>query len=326
MLSDYRDSGCKVSYRVISSSSFSNRTAVDIKWSKSQDIPQPVPLSMISHKSNSRLTLISMTSISTPTVLQSEAYVSTVALFLLFAHSPKESKAHMRLPAIWRDLWTELSEAKKEHENRLDKEEFKGIQKLQQEMAQKFEDDVVLTSNFRKRNGNSDSTDTNTVDVRHKVDTQNSDRLIKLWTEKSSTPSFKQMSLSRAKLPIWGYKKDILDTLAAHQAVIICSETGSGKSTQIPSFILENELLSGRSCKVYVAEPRRISAISLARRVSEELGERKSDIGTSSSLVGYAIRLESKVSSSTRLVFAYVFSIVWLYFGDLHRSGLPELL
>lgn len=78
----------------------------------------------------------------------------------------------------------------------------------------------------------------------------------------------------------------------------------SGKSTQVPSFILEHELLKGKPCKIYCTEPRRISAISLARRVSEELGERRNDLGTSRSLIGYAIRLESNVSKENRLVFA----------------------
>jgi ATP-dependent RNA helicase DHX29 len=78
----------------------------------------------------------------------------------------------------------------------------------------------------------------------------------------------------------------------------------SGKSTQVPAFILEHELLKGKPCKIYCTEPRRISAISLARRVSEELGERKNDLGTSRSLVGYAIRLESNTSRETRLVYA----------------------
>lgn len=72
----------------------------------------------------------------------------------------------------------------------------------------------------------------------------------------------------------------------------------------MPAFILEHELLKGKPCKIYCTEPRRISAISLARRVSEELGERKNDLGTSRSLVGYAIRLESNTSKETRLVYA----------------------
>jgi ATP-dependent RNA helicase DHX29 len=78
----------------------------------------------------------------------------------------------------------------------------------------------------------------------------------------------------------------------------------SGKSTQVPSFILEYVLSKGKPCKIYCTEPRRISAISLARRVSEELGERKNDLGTSRSLVGYAIRLESNTTKETRLVYA----------------------
>lgn len=60
----------------------------------------------------------------------------------------------------------------------------------------------------------------------------------------------------------------------------------------------------GKPCKIYCTEPRRISAISLARRVSEELGEGKGDLGTSRSLVGYSIRLEASTSRETRLVYA----------------------
>ena len=52
-----------------------------------------------------------------------------------------------------------------------------------------------------------------------------------------------------------------------------------------------------------VTEPRRISAISLAQRVSQELGEAPGAVGTNSSLVGYTIRLESQTSKSTRLNF-----------------------
>lgn len=134
------------------------------------------------------------------------------------------------------------------------------------------------------------------------------DQLSRIWMERSSTPAFQHMVHGRMNLPIWEFKDEILNMLDTHRALIICSETGSGKSTQIPSFILEHEMRSGRPCKIYVTEPRRISAISLARRVSEELGESKNDIGTSRSLLGFAVRLESKISQSTRLVFAYVAS------------------
>lgn len=106
------------------------------------------------------------------------------------------------------------------------------------------------------------------------------------------------------QLPMWHFRQQVLDTIEREQVVIVCGETGCGKSTQVPSFILEHQLSLGRPCKVYCTEPRRLSALSLARRVSEELGEGKNDLGTSRSLVGYAIRLESNTSKETRLVYA----------------------
>jgi ATP-dependent RNA helicase DHX29 len=77
----------------------------------------------------------------------------------------------------------------------------------------------------------------------------------------------------------------------------------SGKSTQLPAFILEDYLSRGQHCKIYCTEPRRISAISLANRVSQELGESPGAVGTVGSLVGYSIRLESSTSRTTRLTY-----------------------
>ena len=77
----------------------------------------------------------------------------------------------------------------------------------------------------------------------------------------------------------------------------------SGKSTQVPTYILEDQLARGKHCKIYCTEPRRISAISLAQRVSHELGEAPGAVGTMASLVGYSIRLESNTTRNTRLAF-----------------------
>lgn len=66
---------------------------------------------------------------------------------------------------------------------------------------------------------------------------------------------------------------------------------------------MEHYLAQGRPCRVYCTEPRRISAISLAQRVSRELGEPPNAVGTNNSLVGYSIRLESNISGNTRLAY-----------------------
>ena len=115
------------------------------------------------------------------------------------------------------------------------------------------------------------------------------------------------------------YKQDLLSLLEMSQIVVLSGETGwcvllidilklandicSGKSTQVPAFILEDQLLKGRHCKIYCTEPRRISAISLAQRVSRELGEPAGAVGTGNSLVGYAIRLESNINRRTCLAY-----------------------
>lgn len=59
------------------------------------------------------------------------------------------------------------------------------------------------------------------------------------------------------------------------QVVIISGETGCGKTTQIPQFILDSEIESGRGamCSIICTQPRRISAISVSERVAAERGE-----------------------------------------------------
>lgn len=86
--------------------------------------------------------------------------------------------------------------------------------------------------------------------------------------------------------------------------MIVSGETGSGKTTQVPSFVLDDAIRSGRgaSTNIIVTQPRRVSAIGVATRVA---AERLEDINDPNSrqLVGYAIRGECKAGPNTRLLF-----------------------
>ena len=299
-----RDSSCVVVYQDFSSSSHSSRKALEVRWSKPQEAPFSLVVDSITHKSNALATFVSMDSLVTPDAQQAENYVSTLALFILFPQNSKEGKAYLRLPATWRDLWTEFATLQKTQQDEIDKATIKDLKRLIQENPGTFEDDVVLSDNFRKRNGNSSKPGTPVKGFGRDNYSSINDRLKEAWIAKSSTPSYHRMAQGRMNLPIWGFKDEILNTLEDHRVLIICSETGSGKSTQIPSFILEHEMIQCRPCKIYVTEPRRISAISLARRVSEELGESKNDVGTNRSFIGFAVRLESKFTQSTPLIYA----------------------
>ena len=107
----------------------------------------------------------------------------------------------------------------------------------------------------------------------------------------------------RQTLPIAAHRDQILQILSSHQVLVLSGETGCGKSTQLPAFILEDQLSRGLPCKIFCTEPRRISAISLAQRVSAEQGESPNAVETSSGLVGYSVRLDSHIGTKTRLAY-----------------------
>ena len=93
------------------------------------------------------------------------------------------------------------------------------------------------------------------------------------------------------ELPVSGKKDEIAAAIAKHQVVIICGETGSGKTTQIPKICLE--LGRGVSGLIGHTQPRRIAARSVASRIAQEL---HSPLGE---VVGYKVRFNDKLSEST---------------------------
>ena len=268
-----------------------------------------------------------MISISNPTSIQSEAYISTIALYIIFAASPKDEKTYLRLPPVWRDFWAELSEARKAHVNAADRDELRKIRHMVEE---ELREGAKEHSSGEKVEVSSKRADLNAeLHIEIVVPEPNEmsrDSLVALWHSKSSAPSYIQMLKTRTKLPIWAYRDELLDAIQRHQVVIVCGETGCGKSTQVPAFILEHSLSYGQPCKIYCTQPRRISAISLARRVNEELGERKNDVGTSRSLVGYAIRLESRMTAQTRLVYATTGIVMRILEGSSDLGGITHLI
>ncbi|CAK8696730.1 unnamed protein product [Clavelina lepadiformis] len=110
---------------------------------------------------------------------------------------------------------------------------------------------------------------------------------------KEKSASYYQILEFRKKLPAFAMKKEILDAITSHQVLVVTGETGCGKTTQIPQFILDDAIESGLGscCKIVCTQPRRISAISVAERVAKErdecCGENKS--------CGYQIRLQSRL-------------------------------
>ncbi|KFA74491.1 hypothetical protein S40288_08510 [Stachybotrys chartarum IBT 40288] len=302
-----RDASVKINYTLVSDVSFACRHEVDVTWTKPQEDPQPTEVPDVKITIDPMRFTLRMVGIATPDSKQSEAYVATSALFYLFSSSAKEEKVGLRLPPTWRDLWQELAEAKRSHAFAQDRAVVRELRALvQKRQDQELEDGVILQGAFRGRNAgkNQQEAGDGRGQDKAKQSNVNADIYRKIWADKSSSPKYLAMLQSRMQLPMWNFREQVLSAVDQNQVVIVCGETGCGKSTQVPSFILEHELSQGKPCKIYCTEPRRISAISLARRVSEELGENRGDLGTLRSLVGYSIRLEANTSKETRLIYA----------------------
>ncbi|XP_057341325.1 3'-5' RNA helicase YTHDC2-like isoform X2 [Microplitis mediator] len=101
----------------------------------------------------------------------------------------------------------------------------------------------------------------------------------------------------RKSLPVYNSRDKIIDALSSSQVVIIAGETGSGKTTQVPQYILENCQQRNQVCRIICTQPRRLSAVSIAERVAYERDEK---IGQT---FGYQIRLESRVAPRTLLTY-----------------------
>ncbi|XP_044189523.1 3'-5' RNA helicase YTHDC2 isoform X1 [Thunnus albacares] len=101
----------------------------------------------------------------------------------------------------------------------------------------------------------------------------------------------------RCSLPVHERQEEIVQLIRENRVVLVVGETGSGKTTQIPQFLLDDCSRNGEPCRIFCTQPRRLAAIAVAERVAAERGE---SVGQT---VGYHIRLESRVSPKTLLTF-----------------------
>ncbi|KAK1174599.1 ATP-dependent RNA helicase DHX29 isoform X1 [Acipenser oxyrinchus oxyrinchus] len=257
-----------------------------------------------------------------PTILtedsmQAQHVAATLALYTLV----KGQSVHQLLPPTYREVWLEWkdNEKKKEEQTKIEtnkpRDQFitKLLNKLKQQQQQQQQqqkqqlsqgaseaadepgeswEDLITDEDFSK------------ISIHHeKPDDLESSRA--LFRKLQSSALFQRLLRDREQLPVFQHRDTVLEAIRRNRVVVVAGETGSGKSTQVPQFILE-ELLTGslgsQKCRIVCTQPRRISAMSLAVRVSEELGCEEGP-GTRNSLCGYQIRMETKAGDSTRLLY-----------------------
>lgn len=190
-----RDSSVKLNFTLISDSSFSNRHSLRVTWSKGQDFSESTPPSHIECLSSPKSQTFTMTSMSAPDAKQSEAYIATVALFFLFSSSTREEKVFLRLPPVWRDLWTEFAETKKEKADEADRTNVRVFRDMVREKKdQELEDGVLIHGAFRNRLSMRipDASDESGPDKAGKT-MLNPEAYQKIWFDKSKTQSYQLM-------------------------------------------------------------------------------------------------------------------------------------
>ncbi|OMJ19804.1 putative ATP-dependent RNA helicase [Smittium culicis] len=127
----------------------------------------------------------------------------------------------------------------------------------------------------------------------------------------------------RAKLPIIAEEQPIMEAIKENLVILLCGSTGSGKTTQLPQFLYEagyagltpnsNHTSPNHSSDIDdepgiigITQPRRVAAVSMAKRVAYELNtdfEEDSTEGKNSSIVSYQVRFDNKSSKSTKIKF-----------------------
>ncbi|PRW60688.1 putative pre-mRNA-splicing factor ATP-dependent RNA helicase [Chlorella sorokiniana] len=117
------------------------------------------------------------------------------------------------------------------------------------------------------------------------------------YTGRPYSTRYHQILATRQGLPVWQAKADFINMVNSSQTIILVGETGSGKTTQIAQFIAEAGYCTGGK-KVVCTQPRRVAAMSVARRVAEEM-----DVSLGEE-VGYSIRFEECSGPKTIIKFA----------------------
>ncbi len=188
----------RISYHLLSDVAFANRHAVNILWSKAQEVPPAPEISDLDVFTSPTQFVYKMMSIATPDAKQSEAFIATTALFCIFGSSAKEEKVALRLPATWKDLWSEYAEAKKNKADGEDRTVLRHLRDMVRKRVEQELEDGVLIQGFKGRGQSKNQTDSDHSDQeRVKRQPYGPEYYQNIWMQKSSSPKFQQMLVSQ---------------------------------------------------------------------------------------------------------------------------------
>lgn len=115
------------------------------------------------------------------------------------------------------------------------------------------------------------------------------------WTSEPHSPKYFNILEGRRNLPVHKHRQEFLDIYHNTQIMVFVGETGSGKTTQIPQYVMYDELPQFSGKLIACTQPRRVAATSVAQRVADELDVK---LGQE---VGYSVRFDNTTSDKTML-------------------------
>jgi ATP-dependent RNA helicase DHX29 len=224
--------------------------------------------------------------------------IATKALYVLF----KDQALYLQLPEPFKTMWRDWRNEESSKEQKLN--EQKDSPKLN------FVHELLEGYRGRGRGGvgkqemgdgdtNVGSFSVNNARRNYSRGKTNKDAC-KKFKSRVLEDVYKTRLQQRMILPIMSFEDQIVEAVLGNSAVVITGETGCGKSTQVPHLVLkamvERQGVGETRGDIVCTQPRRISATSIARRVSFEMGDDR--VGA---FCGYSIRGESKQSKKTLL-------------------------
>ncbi|XP_052798747.1 probable ATP-dependent RNA helicase DHX37 [Mya arenaria] len=190
--------------------------------------------------------------------------------------NPSKTRKHVRSTS---SNWVVSDITKKEY----DSQKVDSDVKTNQTVSNLSSEDV--SSESSKKSSNSSKIDQQKKEVKEPAK-----RVVNIPVYRDET-----IQTGRLKLPILGEEQVIMEAISEHPVVIICGETGSGKTTQVPQFLYEAGYAHGGGI-IGVTEPRRVAAVSMSNRVAMEMSLSKRE-------VSYQIRYEGNVTDNTKIKF-----------------------
>ncbi|PNS21410.1 hypothetical protein CAC42_1189 [Sphaceloma murrayae] len=193
---------------------------------------------------------------------------------------------------------------------KVDRIALKGAQEKKDEVKRKTETDArsysqgkpddasskqTLASNGKQANGHNTTGD-KVRTTQHDPKRQHSQ------PRNPPGPATRPIRDAATALPIVAHKGAIISALTTSSVLILTGETGSGKSTQLPQYLLSHPSLASRArLRIAVTQPRRVAATSLAKRVATEL---RSPLGKApGAKVGYSVRFDANIGRDNEIVY-----------------------